>query len=169
MTDETANKTGGTGPSHRSVEIGVALAMALLALVGIWGSLQAGIGWAAEGPRAGFFPFYVSLIVLGSCAVNIAGVLGTRNDHKLFATWGQLRQVLAVVIPTTIYVFMVPVLGMYVSSGLLIGVFMRWLGRYSWPLVLLIAIGVPVLTFLMFEKWFLVPLPKGPLEDWLGL
>jgi hypothetical protein len=22
--------------------------------------------------------------------------------------------------------------------------------------------------FLMFEKWFLVPLPKGPLEAWLG-
>jgi putative tricarboxylic transport membrane protein len=27
---------------------------------------------------------------------------------------------------------------------------------------------VPVLTFLMFELWFLVPLPKGPLEKFLG-
>jgi hypothetical protein len=58
---------------------------------------------------------------------------------------------------------------MYVSSGLLIAVFMKWLGRYGWPLVLIISIGVPVITFLMFERWFLVPLPKGPLEDWLGL
>jgi putative tricarboxylic transport membrane protein len=24
------------------------------------------------------------------------------------------------------------------------------------------------LLFFMFEKWFLVPLPKGPLELWLG-
>jgi hypothetical protein len=23
-------------------------------------------------------------------------------------------------------------------------------------------------TFLIFEKWFLVPLPKGPIEDYLG-
>jgi hypothetical protein len=46
---------------------------------------------------------------------------------------------------------------------------MKWLGHYRWAMVLLIAIGVPVLTFLMFEKWFLVPLPKGPVEDWLGL
>jgi putative tricarboxylic transport membrane protein len=169
MTNETANETVGTGPSQRSVEIGVALAMALLAIIGVVGSVEAGIGWAEEGPRAGFFPFYISLIVLISCAINLVGIFKEANDHSLFASWSQLRQVLAVVIPTTIYVFLVPVLGIYVSSALLIGVFMKWLGRYGWPLVLLIAIGVPVITFLMFEKWFLVPLPKGPLEGWLGL
>jgi len=146
----------------------VALFMALLAGVGIVGSLQVGIGWAAEGPQAGFFPFYVSVIVLISCAVNLVGIL-REDPHALFAEWGQLRQVLAVVIPTTIYVFAVPILGMYLSSGLLIGVFMKWLGRYRWLTVLPVALGVPVFTYIMFERWFLVPLPKGPLEDWLGL
>jgi hypothetical protein len=58
---------------------------------------------------------------------------------------------------------------MYLSSGLLIGVFMKWIGRYNWLLVLAVSIGVPVVTFIMFERWFLVPLPKGPIEDWLGL
>ncbi len=166
---ESSHSTGGTGPSHRSVEIGVALFMALLAAVGIAGSLKAGIGWGPEGPKAGFFPFYISLIVLISCAVNIIGVLREFTGREVFATWGQLRQVLSVVIPTTIYVFAVPVIGMYVSSGLLIAVFMKWIGRYSWPMVLAIAVGVPILTFILFERWFLVPLPKGPLEDWLGL
>jgi hypothetical protein len=146
----------------------VALFMALLAAVGIVGSLQVGIGWAAEGPQAGFFPFYVSLIVLISCAVNLVGIL-REDPNALFADWGQLRQVLAIVIPTTVYVFAVPFLGMYLSSGLLIGVFMKWLGRYRWITVVLVALGVPVVTYLMFERWFLVPLPKGPLEDWLGL
>ena len=28
-------------------------------------SWRVGIGWAAEGPQAGFFPFYVGLILLG--------------------------------------------------------------------------------------------------------
>jgi len=143
--------------------------MALLAAVGIAGSLKVGIGWGPEGPKAGFFPFYISLIVLISCAVNIIGVLREFTGREVFATWGQLRQVLSVVIPTTIYVFAVPVIGMYVSSGLLIAVFMKWIGRYSWLMVLAIAIGVPILTFILFERWFLVPLPKGPLEDWLGL
>ena len=31
-----------------------------------------------------------------------------------------------------------------------------------------IAVGVPVATFVIFEKWFLVPLPKGPIEALLG-
>ena len=32
-----------------------------------------------------------------------------------------------------------------------------------------VAIGMPVITYLIFERWFLVPLPKGPVEEWLGL
>jgi hypothetical protein len=166
--NQAHDEAGGTGPSHRSIEIAVALAMALLAAIGIAGSLQVGIGWGAEGPKAGFFPFYISLIILVACAINLFQIWH-QDGRRIFAEWGQLSQVLSVVIPTTVYVFLVPVLGMYLSSGLLIGVFMKWLGRYGWPLVLLIALGVPVATFLMFERWFLVPLPKGPLEDWLGL
>jgi putative tricarboxylic transport membrane protein len=166
---ESSHSSGGAGPPHRSVEIGVVLFMALLAAIGIVGSLRVGIDWGAEGPKAGFFPFYISLIVLMSCAVNLVGVLREFTGREVFAEWGQIRQVLSVVIPTTIYVFAVPILGIYVSSGLLIAVFMKWIGRYSWPIVIALSIGVPLATFLMFERWFLVPLPKGPLEDWLGL
>ena len=166
---ESSQSSGGAGPSHRSVEIGVALFMALLAAIGIAGSLKVGIGWGAEGPKAGFFPFYISLIVLVSCAVNLMNAFREHTGREVFAEWGQLRQVLSVVIPTTVYVFAVPVIGMYVSSGLLIAVFMKWIGRYSWPIVLAVAVGVPVVTYILFERWFLVPLPKGPLENWLGL
>lgn len=166
--NDTAHEAGGTGPSHRSVEIGVAVAMAILALIGMYGSAKVGIGWGAEGPRAGFFPFYVSLIVLISCVVNLASVFAKPKEGKLFAEWSQLRQVGSVLVPTAIYVGLVPYLGIYVSSALLIAVFMRWFGRYGWPVVIAISIIVPILTFVTFEIWFLVPLPKGPLENWLG-
>src|SRR5262249_29990686 len=166
--NDTTHQAGGTGPSHRNVEIGVALFMALLALIGIYGSLQVGIGWGAEGPLAGFFPFYVSVIVLISCAINIIGVLRAANDGKLFADWGQLRQVCSVLVPTAIYVALVPYAGIYVASALLIAFFMKWFGKYGWPFAIGIAVLVPVMTFLMFELWFLVPLPKGPLERMLG-
>jgi putative tricarboxylic transport membrane protein len=45
---------------------------------------------------------------------------------------------------------------------------MRWFGNYAWHTAVAVAVAVPVLTFLMFEIWFLVPLPKGPLESFLG-
>jgi len=32
-----------------------------------------------------------------------------------------------------------------------------------------VSIGTVVAIYLMFEKWFLVPLPKGPIEDFFGL
>ena len=47
---------------------------------------------------------------------------------------------------------------------------MKWLGRYS---IALSRAGrdrrAMVSIYLMFEKWFLVPLPKGPIEDLFGL
>jgi putative tricarboxylic transport membrane protein len=155
------------GPSHRLVEIGTALFIALFGAIVIYGSLQVGIGWGAEGPKAGFFPFYLGVIIVASSVINLGAALSI--EKRQFASWPQLRQVLSVIVPTAIYVAVIPTIGIYVSSMLLIAGFMKWLGRYPWLLVIALAVGVPVAFFLMFEKWFLVPLPKGPLEEWLGL
>ena len=156
------------GPSHRAVEIGVALASIGFAVLVIIGSLRAGIDWGAEGPRAGFFPFYIALFILFASMVNLFSVIMDMPAGKLFAEWGQLLRVLSVIIPTAVYVGIIPTLGIYVSSAMLIALFMKWLGKYRWSIIALVAVGVPVATFLVFEKWFLVPLPKGPLEEMLG-
>ncbi|HEY7229662.1 MAG TPA: tripartite tricarboxylate transporter TctB family protein [Pseudolabrys sp.] len=166
MSDQV-QETGGAGPSHRNVEIGVTLVIMLIALIGIYGSIKVGFGWGAEGPQAGFFPFYVSVIVIISSVVNLVNVVAA-DDGSVFAEWGQLRQVGAVVLPTAIYVLAIPYLGIYVSSALLIAAFMIWFGRYGVAMAAAVAVTVPILTFFMFEIWFLVPLPKGPLENFLG-
>ena len=168
LMDKHSQGARGGGPSHRAVEIGVALFTAAFALIVVAGSVQAGVGWGAEGPKAGFFPFYVGLVILGSSIINFGGVISRRPDDRLFAEWGQLSQVMAMLVPTAIYVALVPWIGIYVASVLLIAVFMRWLGRYGWGMITAVAVGVPVVTFVIFEKWFLVPLPKGPIEDYLG-
>ncbi len=74
----------------------------------------------------------------------------------------------SVVVPTAVYVGIIPSVGIYVASALLIGGFMMWFGKYRWSTAIPVAIMVPVLTFLFFERWFLVPLPKGPIEALLG-
>ena len=58
--------------------------------------------------------------------------------------------------------------GLYVSAALYLAFYMRLVGRHTCFLVAAIALLVPVVTFLVFETWFLVPMPKGPLEAWLG-
>ena len=164
---DTTHQAGGSGPSHRWTELAVAAIMALLGLITIIGSMQVGIGWGAEGPKSGFFPFYIGLAIIVASAVNLAQAWFERSDG-VFAEWSQLQQVLAVVVPTTIYVFAIPYTGIYLASMALIAIFMLWLGRYRVPMTAAVAIGVPVLTFLMFERWFLVPLPKGPVEALFG-
>jgi len=166
MTDTTSH--GGTGPSHRGVEIGVAVAMIAFGAVVIVGSLQVGIGWGPEGPKSGFFPFYLGVTIILASVLNLVAA-ATESSQKVFADWSQLTSVVSVVIPTTIYVFAVPWTGIYLASLILIAVFMKWLGRYSIAMCAAVSVGVVIATYLMFEKWFLVPLPKGPIEDWLGL
>lgn len=157
----------GAGPSHRWTEVSVAVIIALFGLVTILGSIKVGIGWGAEGPKSGFFPFYLGVVIILGSAVNLAQAYGERS-RGLFAEWSQLRQVMAVVIPTAVYVLVLPYTGIYAASVVLIVGFMVWLGNYRWPVALAIGIGVPLALFLMFEKWFLVPLPKGPIEAMLG-
>src|SRR3972149_2782960 len=101
------------GPSQRGAEIGVAVGTAVFALIVMGGSIKAGIGWGDEGPKAGFFPFYVGIAILIASVVNfLQGLAGPRGDR--FADWGQLRLVLSVVIPTAVYVAGMPLVGRYV-------------------------------------------------------
>jgi putative tricarboxylic transport membrane protein len=159
-----------TGPSQRSVEIGVALATLVFGIIILIGSLQVGIDWGFEGPRPGFFPFYISLFIIVASLYNLlqATKLGGIKQG-LFSSVDQLKRVMSVVVPASIYVALVPFLGIYVSSMLLIAVFMIWLGKYSVWHTLPIAIGVPVIVYVVFERYFQIPLPKGPIEYWLGL
>ncbi len=136
----------------------------------LYGSLQVGINWGVEGPRPGFFPFYVSLFIIVASIYNLAQAVALGGIKEgLFSTWEQLRRVMSVVVPASIYVALVPFLGMYISSMLLIAVFMMWLGNYSLAKTLPIAIGMPVIVYIVFERYFQIPLPKGPIEYWLGL
>jgi hypothetical protein len=45
---------------------------------------------------------------------------------------------------------------------------MRWVGRHDWRTVVALATVVPVITIQIFETWFMVPMPKGPVEAWFG-
>lgn len=166
---EHAPRLSGRGPLHRWTEFGVGVVCILFGLITIAGSLKVGIGWGFEGPKSGFFPFYVGVIIVLASAVNCFQIWMEHDNRSLFADWGQLRQVLCVVIPTTIYVLAIPYTGIYLASVILIALFMRWLGQYPWSTTLAVAIGTPVAIYLFFEKWFLIPLPKGPLEELLGL
>jgi putative tricarboxylic transport membrane protein len=154
----------------RAAEIGVAALFFALGALVIYDSQRLGAGWAEDGPRPGYFPFYVGLIICVSALINVArALLVPAAKNKAFVEVGQLKMVLTVLIPTAIYVGAVTWIGIYVSSTVFIAFFMRWLGKYAWWKAAAVSLGASVVFFLIFEKWFQVPLPKGPLERLLGL
>jgi putative tricarboxylic transport membrane protein len=134
-------------------------------------SVRLGFGWQeVHGPRPGYFPFYIGLLICIASVVNIARALTLRGErNKTFVQVGQLKMVLTVLIPTAIYAFLVTWIGIYVSSALFIGFFMRWLGKYAWWKVVVVSLVTVAVFFVVFEIWFKVPLPKGPVESLLGL
>ena len=158
------------GIRQKSAEIAVAALFFALGAIVMFDSARLGARWAEDGPQAGYFPFYVGLIVCLSAAVNLVLALLNRKDgDRIFVGAGQLKLVLAVLVPTAIYVALVGWIGIYAASALFIAFFMRWLGKYPWWKVAAVSIGNSVAFFLIFEVWFKVPLPKGPLETLLGL
>jgi hypothetical protein len=154
----------------RTLELVVAALMFLLGAVVIYDSVRVGARWGEDGPQAGYFPFYIGLLICVATAVVFFRGLGDKaKAAKAFVTRGAFRQVLWMLVPSILYVGLIKPLGIYVASTLFIGFFMRQLGRYPWLKVAAVAIGVSVVSFLLFEVWFKVPLPKGPLEAWLNL
>ena len=153
---------------RKSAEAVVAVLFLLAGALVVVDSIRLGAKWADDGPQAGYFPFFIGLILCGSALVNfVASVRVAANET--FVETEQLKLVLAVLVPAAIYVGLVGWLGIYVASVLFIAFFMRWLGKYGWWMLAAVSVGNSVFFFLVFEIWFKIPLPKGPLEAWLRL
>jgi hypothetical protein len=157
--------------SNRTMDMVVAILLIALASVFMFDSWRIGIGWTeGQGPAAGFFPFWVSLIMGVASVVNLVrAAAGAEPDSAdSFVSRTAFMRVLMVLVPTAFYVLMIQLIGIYVASAIFIFAFMV-ASREHVIKALAVGIGVPLALFFMFEKWFLVPLPKGPLETMLGL
>ncbi len=164
------NKEERSAASVRAVEIGVAVAALLLGLLVIFDSYRLGSRWGDDGPQAGYFPFYVGLLIcLSSMAIFVRALRSSALAAESFVSRDELKKILTVLVPTVVYVSFIAYLGFYVASTLYIAYFMWHLGKYAWIKIAPVSIGVSVAFFLIFETWFAVPLPKGPLEAALGL
>jgi putative tricarboxylic transport membrane protein len=161
------------GPGEQPVatrwpELLTALGLLALGLVVVADSLRIGAGWADDGPKSGYFPFYVGLMLCGAAAWIAVSQLRHWRQVQVFADKSQLRSVAKILWPMVVYVALIKPLGIYVCSAALIVYFMARHGQHRWYSTAAVAIGVPLFFFAVFERWFLVALPKGPIEALLG-
>ena len=154
--------------STRVMEIAVGALILAVGVVLIYDAQRLGTGWGDEGPKSGYFPFYIGLILCFSSLVSIVQGVRAPTSAGAFVERGQAKLILAVLIPTIVYVIAVRLLGIYVASAIFIGAFMAWQGKFALLKCVVVSVLVSVCLFLMFELWFKVPLPKGPLEALFG-
>lgn len=153
----------------RTMELVVSGLLMLVAAIVMYDSARVGLGWAFDGPQAGYFPFYIGLILFAASAATFAVNLFSRApDLSNFVAKPALLLVAKVLVPTAAYIGVMYYLGIYVASALYICFFMMWLGRYPIRKAAPVAIVIPLILFWLFEIAFLIPLPKGPLEVALG-
>lgn|SRR5688572_33070622 len=157
--------------SNRTMEIVVALLFLAGSALVIYDSIQLGFGWQEGiGPASGYFPFYIALAMgIASLVTLVQALLGRTEDAgETFVSRRAFGRVLAVLIPTIVFIGLIGYLGLYVASAIFIAAFMLFFGRQNPLKAIAVGAGVPFALFMLFEKWFLVPLPKGPLETMLG-
>jgi putative tricarboxylic transport membrane protein len=157
-------------PLVGSRSVNVAVYLLLIALAGLLGydNWRTGAGWAPEGPQAGYFPFYLSLMLGAASVFGLASVILSRAPDDVFVTRDQFRRVLQVFVPTLLFCLFTQWLGLYVASFLLIAGFMYFIGHIALWKSLLTAAVFSIAMFVTFDIAFDVIMPKGPLEAWLG-
>jgi hypothetical protein len=145
-----------------------AVVAALLLAIGAVVMVEArrlGAEWTTDGPGAGYFPFYISVVLcVAGLGIFYQAVFSKARDGGAFVNRVQTMRVLSVLVPAAIYILGVRYLGLYVASAIYIALFMVVLGKYAPARSVLLALVVNAVFFLMFEVWFKVPLFKGTLD-----
>jgi putative tricarboxylic transport membrane protein len=154
----------------RKADIGVALVLLGLALLVAWESLQLDIGWGVNGPEGGFFPFWLAVGLAACCLVILVQALWKPPPapQRPFIPRGSWVPVLKVALPATAMVALTELIGLYPAAALYIGVYMRWIGKHHWLSVVAVSLLVPLASYFVFDRWFLIPMPKGLWGAYLG-
>ena len=154
-----------TGIATNVIEAIVAFCVLIMGVVVVVSSHALGSGWTSEGPGAGYFPFYIGLILcISGAGIMLQALFSKNRNTEIFVDSEQFKRVLSVLLPALVYVLVVQFLGLYLASAVYIALFMVILGKFSWIKSVIAALAVNVLFFFMFEVWFKMPLFKGKLD-----
>lgn len=156
--------------TYRQAEIGVAVFFLIICAIVMLDSTRIGFRWRPnEGPAPGYFPFYIAVAMAIASIINLVRALPhTVKGAETMVTVPGFKRMATIFVPAVVYVLAIHFIGIYVASAIYIAGFMYLIGKFSIAKSVLVAVAISVVSFMMFEVWFLVPLPKGPLETMLG-
>jgi len=147
-------------------------ALLLLAGAGIMvrEALRLPIAWTAIGPGAGFFPFWLSLVVALQGVIVLVRSLrvpAPPGREAAFVEREAWKPLLIAFLPMVAVIAAMNYLGIYIGGALYLAGYMIFVGRHHWTTVILVSVLLPLALFFLFERWFLLPMPKGLILEYL--
>jgi len=150
----------------RTAELLMAIICALCAIGLMVKSAELNIGWIeGRGPGSGAWPFWLSAGMLVVSLLTVyrwfRGITPQSRSMDLYMT----RDTVVVVgISAGSILFLLVathLVGIYVALLLFLLFYLKFVGRHSWPLTIILMFGIPVFIFCLFEWALKIPLPKS--------
>lgn len=144
--------------------------MIMIAAVAMYDSRASALpdptGTFPGGLGPGFYPFWSAAMIAGAALIVIFRSQAIAGDAQgVFAKRESWVAPLKIALPMVVAVALIEWLGFYIVTGAYMGFFARYIGGYRWYWVLAIAILIPLVIFLAFERGFRVSLPKSFLYE----
>jgi putative tricarboxylic transport membrane protein len=159
----------------RKANLGVAIFMFLFGAIVMFDSVRLGFRWQPGfGPGAGYLPFYLALGILVCTGISIVrqsiqlSKVGIVGDKPLIMEGG-LKPILWVLLPSTAMVMLTQIIGLHFAAVVFLLFYMRVVGEIGWVECLLVSILFPIGMYLVFDRFFLIPLPDGILGNYIKL
>lgn len=150
----------------RRGEIITAGILALFSIFLMVESAKLNVGYiAGEGPGGGAWPFWLSAIMLvctGFIAFNWYRRTSppSQSNEPVLDGYG-MKSFLLVAGGLLGFIALINIISMYGAMAVFIVYYVRFLGRHSWLLTLILAVALPIAFFFFFEGLMRITMPKG--------
>ena len=151
------------------MRLGEIITAGILALFSVYLMVESAdleIGYIkGQGPGGGAWPFWLSgvmLICTGFIAYNWYKRTSppSRSTEPVLDSYGW-KMLLKVGGGIFMFIALINVISMYGAMAVFLLYYVRFLGRHSWLLTLLLAIALPIAFFFFFEGLMRITMPKG--------
>jgi putative tricarboxylic transport membrane protein len=120
--------------------------------------------WTPTGPGSGFLPLWLGATMAVLATGLIIRATRARGPGEAWLPAGRaFVRLVVVVAATTLFIALIPVLGMTLGTALFLVGLLRFLERHSWTATLGVAVATAGANWLVFIYWLNVPFPVGVL------
>ena len=149
----------------RTAELVMAVVTILCSIGLMAKSAELNIGWIeGRGPGSGAWPFWLSCGMLLASAVTLVRwflrATPESRSHEPYITKEN-----AIIVGTSVAALLglllaTHIIGLYAALILFLLFYLKFIGRHSWPLSIVLTVAIPVSIFCLFEWALKIPLPK---------